>query len=266
MRSVVVVVVGAWACAARAATPAEDMVTTELLKLLDEEKSLMDDFGRRESFHDIFPAGTGAHLFQDGMGGPPPPPSFHIYKPATWGNIRAHVTSLLFAPKAHKAARGMRCCCHDIHTHCEDVHARATSSADFYKVTKCLADREASVGDLQPACAERIKTTIAGACNSELHSFCAGIEPGNKRLHACLLTNRKHLGNLCRTYIADVIPSDYLVDKSTRAGEPEKKVTVETARTDSPKTAGKAVAEASAKAQKVQKRPRLTSRMCASPP
>merc|ERR1711871_1368837 len=134
-----------------------------------------------------------------------------------------------------------------------DVHARATSSADFYKVTKCLADREASVGDLQPACAERIKTTIAGACNSELHSFCAGIEPGNKRLHACLLTNRKYLGNLCRTYIADVIPSAYLVDKSSRAGKPEKKVTTDTGRKESRKSAGKAVAEASAKAQKVQK-------------
>merc|ERR1712100_588296 len=60
----------------------------------------------------------------------------------------------------------------------------------FYKVMKCLADRQRTHHDIHPLCVKRLGFTVAGSCAADIDRVCSKVLPGNNALHKCLLKHQ----------------------------------------------------------------------------
>jgi|EP00945_MAST-04E_sp_MAST-4E-sp1_P005038 hypothetical protein len=123
---------------------------------------------------------------------------------------------------AHKSPK--MCCCRDIHKFCSKVKTDG-SPVGYYKIMKCLADRQRSHGDIHPLCVRRLDKTVAGNCAETIDKKCANIVPGNNALHKCLIqhindadTSAKCQGYLDLADIKEKKPNKYTRAKSTGTG------------------------------------------------
>jgi len=93
--------------------------------------------------------------------------------------------------KDHAHKPHSMCCCRDIHKFCSNVDADGTP-VGYYKIMKCLADRQRFHGDINPLCVRRLDKTVAGNCAETIDKKCSDVVPGNNALHKCLI---KHIND-----------------------------------------------------------------------
>jgi len=93
------------------------------------------------------------------------------------------------------------------------------SPAGYYKIMKCLADRQRFHGDINPLCVRRLDKTVAGNCAETIDKKCSNVVPGNNALHKCLI---KHINDAdtsakCQGYLDLVDFKEKDINKYTRA-------------------------------------------------
>ena len=89
----------------------------------------------------------------------------------------------------HKHKPHKQCCCRDIHKFCKHINTDG-GAVGFYKVMKCLADRQRTHHDIHPLCVKRLGFTVAGSCAADIDRVCSKVLPGNNALHKCLLKHQ----------------------------------------------------------------------------
>ena len=98
----------------------------------------------------------------------------------------------------HKHKSPKQCCCQDIHKFCKHVNTDG-GAVGFYKVMKCLADRQRTHKDVHPLCVKRLDRTVAGNCAADIDRVCSNVQPGNNALHKCLLKHQNDGAKHCRS-------------------------------------------------------------------
>ena len=108
----------------------------------------------------------------------------------------------------HKHKSPKQCCCQDIHKFCKHVNTDG-GAVGFYKVMKCLADRQRTHKDVHPLCVKRLDRTVAGNCAADIDRVCANVQPGNNALHKCLLKHQNDgaTSGTCQAYL-DLVQVD----------------------------------------------------------
>ena len=80
--------------------------------------------------------------------------------------------------KDHAHKPHSQCCCKDIHQFCSHIKADGTP-VSYYKIMKCLADRQRIHHDIHPICVKRLSKTVAGNCAETIDRTCSNVIPGN---------------------------------------------------------------------------------------
>ena len=108
----------------------------------------------------------------------------------------------------HKHKSPKQCCCQDIHKFCKHVNTDG-GAVGFYKVMKCLADRQRTHKDVHPLCVKRLDRTVAGNCAADIDRVCSNVQPGNNALHKCLLKHQNDgaTSGTCQAYL-DLVQVD----------------------------------------------------------
>lgn len=104
------------------------------------------------------------------------------------------------ADHRHKSPK--QCCCQDIHKFCRHINTDG-NAVGFYKVMKCLADRQRKHFDVHPLCVQRLSKTVAGNCAADIDRVCSDVLPGNNALHKCLLKHQNDgaTSGTCQAYL-----------------------------------------------------------------
>jgi len=120
--------------------------------------------------------------------------------------------------KDHAHKPHSMCCCKDIHKFCSHVHADG-SPVGYYKIMKCLADRQRFHGDINPLCVRRLDKTVAGNCAETIDKKCGNVVPGNNALHKCLIEhiNDADTPGKCQGYLDTADFTEKKPNKYTRA-------------------------------------------------
>merc|ERR1719231_219738 len=123
----------------------------------------------------------------------------------------------------HKHKSPKQCCCQDIHKFCRHINTDG-STVGFYKVMKCLADRQRKHFDIHPICVQRLSRTVAGNCAADIDRVCSDVLPGNNALHKCLLKHQNDgaTSGTCQAYLDLVQVETKVKRKHVRAASVEK--------------------------------------------
>merc|ERR1719231_775906 len=119
----------------------------------------------------------------------------------------------------HKHKSPKQCCCQDIHKFCRHINTDG-STVGFYKVMKCLADRQRKHFDIHPICVQRLSRTVAGNCAADIDRVCSDVLPGNNALHKCLLKHQNDgaTSGTCQAYLDLVQVETKVKRKHVRTG------------------------------------------------
>lgn len=193
----------------------DDMFEPIVIKSAFQSSNLLDDFGHKSVFEDIFPESHHvSEIFPSspfGEGSPSiingPPGGFlggimDMMSQVMGGAMRRHrphqphpqrmrLINLAAPPTEmeNEEQKEKKCCCDDIHAHCSHVHHDGTV-AGVFRLTRCLAKRGRDYGDLEPVCAEKLTHTVAGACYEDIDKLCGGVVVGHSGIHSCLYSHQ----------------------------------------------------------------------------
>jgi len=123
----------------------------------------------------------------------------------------------------HKHKSQKQCCCQDIHKFCRHINTDG-GAVGFYKVMKCLADRQRKHFDIHPLCVARLSKTVAGNCAADIDRVCSDVLPGNNALHKCLLKHQNDgaTSGTCQAYLDLVQVETKVKRKHVRAASVER--------------------------------------------